>query len=89
MTNYKYILAIAFSLILGLSSAVAAEHSHSEHQDSACTLCLSQETASIVGPDKRLSIAFTPPILSTLFVTLPTYSAGKSAYLARAPPQIA
>tara|TARA_B110000971_G_C19962678_1_gene478711 strand:+ start:219 stop:488 length:270 start_codon:yes stop_codon:yes gene_type:complete len=89
MKNYRWLLSLALSLVLGLTSVVAAEHDHSEHANSACTLCLIQEIETVVGPDQRSTVVIATVVLFPSTNTLPTLCVGLTAYLARAPPQIA
>ncbi|MGB0450459.1 MAG: DUF2946 family protein [Porticoccaceae bacterium] len=96
MNNYRWIVAAALSLILGLGSVVTSAHSHiddhidgsisgnSDHQEGSCSICF-QELSAIVDPDSS------PTILLIPSAAAPFFSRVKSAqtfsfYLSRAPP---
>jgi len=92
MKNYRWIVAVALSLILGLGSVVTSAHSHidgptdsnSEHLEGSCSICF-QESTVIVNPDISAIILAVPSATAIAF------SKAKPAqtfsfYLSRAPP---
>ena len=96
MKNYRWIVAAALSLILGLGSVVTSAHSHiddhidgsingnSDHQEGSCSICF-QESTVIVNPDSSATILVTPTVATAVFST--AKPAEKfSLYLSRAPP---
>jgi hypothetical protein len=96
MKNYRWIVAIALSLILGLGSVVTSAHSHiddpfngpidsnSDHLESSCSICF-QESTVIVNPDTSATILVIPTVSTAVFST--AKPAQKfSLYLSRAPP---
>jgi hypothetical protein len=96
MKNYRWIVAAALSLILGLGSVVTSAHSHiddhidgsingnSDHQEGSCSICF-QESTVIVSADTSANFLFIPAAPAIVSST------GKPAekfsfYLSRAPP---
>lgn len=84
--NTNWLFAIALSLLLGLSSVVAATHSHIDDRSNICSVCLLQPTASIVEIqttfDHPPAVAVDPDWVS---ISAPS-AAISSNHLARAPP---
>ena len=96
MKNYRWIVAAALSLILGLGSVVTSAHNHiddhidgsindnSDHQEGSCSICF-QEFTVIVSADTSASILVIPA--ATAIVSSTGKPAQKfSFYLSRAPP---
>ena len=100
MKNYRWIVATALSLILGLGSVVTSAHNHiddhidghidgsingnSDHHEGSCSICF-QEFTVIVSADTSATILLIPT------ATASASSTGKptekfSFYLSRAPP---
>jgi hypothetical protein len=100
MKNYRWIVAAALSLILGLGSVVSSAHNHiddhidghidgsindnSDHQEGSCSICF-QEFTVILSADTSASILVIPA--ATAIVSSTVKPAQKfSFYLSRAPP---
>jgi hypothetical protein len=96
MNNYRWIVALALSLILGLGSVATSAHNHiddhidgsingnSSHQEGSCSICF-QESTVIVNPDTSATILVVPTVAKAVFST--AKPAEKfSLYLSRAPP---
>ena len=84
--NYNWLFAIALSLLLGLSSVVAATHSHIDDISNSCSVCLLQPTASTVEIQSAIDVPLmvaVDPGWSSISVTPVAIS---SKHLARAPP---
>jgi len=88
MKNYRWIVAVALSLILGLGSVVTSAHSHidgdRDHQEGSCSICF-QESTVIVNPDSSAAILVAPTVAIAVFSTAKS-SQKFSLYLSRAPP---
>ena len=96
MKNYRWIVATALSLMLGLGSVVTSAHSHidapadelidgnSDHQEGSCSICF-QELTVIVSPDISASILVIPTVTKTVLSTVNPLQKF-SLYLSRAPP---
>jgi len=86
MKNYQWPFAIALSLILGFGSVLASAHSHGEHQDTLCSICVLQPTTAITSVDTAIEL----PILTAVSAASLDYTIPRavrtSNHPARAPP---
>jgi len=88
MKNYRWIVAVALSLFLGLGSVVTSAHSHidgdRDHQEGSCSICF-QESTVIVNPDTSATIVVRPTASKPVFSRVKP-AQRFSLYLSRAPP---
>jgi hypothetical protein len=88
MKKFHTLFAIALSLIIGLSSMTAVSHSHSDHEDSSCSVSVLQKFSAVVAAETSRDYVTRVTSPNLIYVEKTASNRVRGCQLARAPPQI-
>tara|TARA_B110001452_G_scaffold69099_2_gene55716 strand:+ start:17203 stop:17472 length:270 start_codon:yes stop_codon:yes gene_type:complete len=86
MTRFHTLFAISLALILGLGSVVAVAHSHSDHQDTSCSVSVLQNASALVAAETSKVFVSNATTAKTIHVKKAISNRIRGCKRARAPP---
>ena len=80
------VFVIALSLIIGLGSVTAVAHSHSDHQDTSCSVSVLQNASALIAAETSRVFVTNATTAKTIYVEKAISNRIRGCKLARAPP---
>jgi len=86
MTRFHTLFAIALSLIIGFGSMTAVAHSHTDHQDTSCSVSVLENSSATVSTDAQSNFITKATTPNTNRVKQAVSNRIRGCQQARAPP---
>lgn len=86
MKRFNTMFAIVLTLIIGLGSVTATAHTHTDHQESGCSVSVLQHSSAAVATDSERTFLADPRLPKLIHSAQAVSNRTKGRQLARAPP---